>query len=177
MVKNQLSKKDSAVFGTSGIPQTLRWSAGELYLLDQTKLPLEVVEEKQESVEQVWHSIKQLKVRGAPAIGVAAAYGLLIGIREQTAMNVSEYLLEVENKAAYLDSARPTAVNLKWALNRMWASAKNFSGNDSRGLYKQLEEEAIRIHEEDVQLCLKMGVNGVSSVSYTHLTLPTILLV
>ena len=164
MEKNQLSEEDSIISQTYEIPQTLRWSAGELYLLDQTKLPIEVIEEKQETVEQVWHSIKQLKVRGAPAIGVAAAYGLLVGIREQTAMTLKEYLQEVENKAAYLDSARPTAVNLKWALNRMLNSAKLFSGSDSKGLYKQLEEEAIRIHEEDVQLCLKMGINGVSLI-------------
>ena len=162
--KNKLDEKGSSVSGTSGFPQTLRWSAGELYLLDQTKLPLEVIEEKQESVEQVWHSIKQLKVRGAPAIGVAAAYGLLIAIRKQTAMNLKEYLQEIEKKAAYIDSARPTAVNLKWALNRMLNSVKIFSGNDSKGLYKHLEEEAIRIHEEDVHLCLKMGVNGVSLI-------------
>ncbi len=164
MEKNQLSEEDSIISQTYEIPQTLRWSAGELYLLDQTKLPIEVIEEKQETVEQVWHSIKQLKVRGAPAIGVAAAYGLLVGIREQTAMTLKEYLQEVENKAVYLDSARPTAVNLKWALNRMLNSAKLFSGSDSKGLYKQLEEEAIRIHEEDVQLCLKMGINGVSLI-------------
>ena len=164
MEKNQLSEEDSIISQTYQIPQTLRWSAGELYLLDQTKLPIEVIEEKQETVEQVWHSIKQLKVRGAPAIGVAAAYGLLVGIREQTAMTLKEYLQEVENKAVYLDSARPTAVNLKWALNRMLNSAKLFSGSDSKGLYKQLEEEAIRIHEEDVQLCLKMGINGVSLI-------------
>jgi methylthioribose-1-phosphate isomerase len=162
--KNQLSEEDSIISQTYEIPQTLRWSAGELYLLDQTKLPIEVIEEKQETVEQVWHSIKQLKVRGAPAIGVAGAYGLLVGIREQTAMTLKEYLQEVENKAVYLDSARPTAVNLKWALNRMLNSAKLFSGSDSKGLYKQLEEEAIRIHEEDVQLCLKMGINGVSLI-------------
>ena len=68
----------------TSLPQTIRWNAGELYLLDQTKLPIEVIEEKQESVEQVWDSIKQLKVRGAPAIGVAGAYGLLVAIREQT---------------------------------------------------------------------------------------------
>ena len=164
MEKNQLSEEDSIISQTYEIPQTLHWSAGELYLLDQTKLPIEVIEEKQETVEQVWHSIKQLKVRGAPAIGVAAAYGLLVGIREQTAMTLKEYLQEVENKAVYLDSARPTAVNLKWALNRMLNSAKLFSGSDSKGLYKQLEEEAIRIHEEDVQLCLKMGINGVSLI-------------
>jgi len=146
------------------LPQTIRWNAGALYLLDQTKLPLEVIEEKQESVEQVWESIKQLKVRGAPAIGVAGAYGLLVALREKTVINIIDFMQEVENKAAYLDSARPTAVNLKWALNRMLKIAKTFSGNDSKELYKQLEEEAIRIHEEDVQLCLKMGVNGVSLI-------------
>ena len=146
------------------LPQTIRWNAGALYLLDQTKLPLEVIEEKQESVEQVWESIKQLKVRGAPAIGVAGAYGLLVALREKTVINKIDFMQEVENKVAYLDSARPTAVNLKWALNRMLKIAKTFSGNDSKELYKQLEEEAIRIHEEDVQLCLKMGVNGVSLI-------------
>ena len=101
MGKNKISKSGPTVFGTSENTATLRWSSGELYLLDQTKLPLVVVEEKQESVEQVWHSIKQLKVRGAPAIGVAAAYGLLIGIREQTSMNLKEFIREVENKASY----------------------------------------------------------------------------
>ena len=74
MGKNKISKSDPTVFGTSENTETLGWNSGELFLLDQTKLPLVVVEEKQESVEQVWHSIKQLKVRGAPAIGVAAAY-------------------------------------------------------------------------------------------------------
>ena len=126
MDKNKLYEKGSYVSGSFGISQTLRWNAGELYLLDQTKLPLEVIEEKQESVEQVWHSIKQLKVRGAPAIGVAAAYGMLIAIHKQTAMNLKEYLQEIEKQAAYLDSARPTAVNLKWALNRILNSVKNF---------------------------------------------------
>ena len=109
------------------LPQTIRWNAGALYLLDQTKLPLEVLEEKQESVEQVWESIKQLKVRGAPAIGVAGAYGLLVALREKTVINIIDFMQEVENKAAYLDSARPTAVNLKWALNRMLKIAKTFS--------------------------------------------------
>ena len=145
----------------ASLPQTIRWNAGELYLLDQTKLPIEVIEEKQESVEQVWDSIKQLKVRGAPAIGVAGAYGLLVAIREQRALNKKKLLQEIEIKAEYLDSARPTAVNLKWALNRMLKSAKTFSGDDSKALYRHLEEEAIRIHEEDVQLCLKMGINSV----------------
>ena len=148
----------------TSLPQTIRWSAGELFFLDQTSLPLEVIEERQESVEQVWNSIKQLKVRGAPAIGVAGAYGLLVAVRELTELNINDYLQEIERKAAYLDSARPTAVNLKWALNRILKTAKYFAVNDSKELYKHLEEEAIRIHEEDVQLCLKMGINGVSLI-------------
>ena len=83
----------------TSLPHTIRWNAGELYLLDQTKLPIEVIEEKQESVEQVWDSIKQLKVRGAPAIGVAGAYGLLVAISEQRALNKKKLLQEIEIKA------------------------------------------------------------------------------
>ncbi|MBC8258856.1 MAG: S-methyl-5-thioribose-1-phosphate isomerase [SAR324 cluster bacterium] len=146
------------------LPQTIRWNEGTLYLLDQTKLPLEVVEEKQETAEQIWNSIEQLKVRGAPAIGVAGAYGLLVAIQKNTGLNKEEFLQKIEEKADYLDSARPTAVNLKWALDRMQNSAKLFPGAESKDLYKHLEEEAIRIHEEDVQLCLKMGVNGVGLI-------------
>ena len=148
----------------TSLPQTIRWNAGELYLLDQTKLPLRVIEEKQESVEQVWDSIKQLKVRGAPAIGVAGAYGLLIAVREKTKLNKKEFLQEAKAKAEFLGSARPTAVNLKWALDRMLNRLKTFPGDDSVALYKHLEDEAIGIHEEDVQLCLKMGINGVSLI-------------
>ena len=146
------------------LPETIRWNAGELFFLDQTQLPHEVVEEKQETVEQVWESIKQLKVRGAPAIGVAGAYGLLVAIRDKTALNINRFIAEIRVNAEYLDSARPTAVNLKWALDRMVKHALSFSGDISEDLYKHLEEEAIRIHEEDVQLCLDIGNNGVSLI-------------
>lgn len=148
----------------SSLPETIRWNAGELFFLDQTQLPHEVVEEKQETVEQVWESIKQLKVRGAPAIGVAGAYGLLVAIRDKTALNINRFIAEIRVNAEYLDSARPTAVNLKWALDRMVKHANSFSGDISEDLYKHLEEEAIRIHEEDVQLCLDIGNNGVSLI-------------
>ena len=138
----------------SVLPQTLRWSDREFYLLDQTKLPQEVIEEKQETVEQVWDSIVQLKVRGAPAIGVAGAYGLLVAIKKKTALNKTDFLKELEAKADFLGSARPTAVNLKWALDRMVKSANAFPGDDSTAMYRYLEEEAAHIHEEDIQLCL-----------------------
>ena len=146
------------------LPKTIRWDSGELYFLNQTKLPKKVVEEKQESVEQVWESIKKLKVRGAPAIGVAGAYGLLVGIREKTSLNIDDFLREIESNVTYLDSARPTAVNLKWGLNRMLKIAKKFYGKNSKELFKILEQEAILIHEEDIQLCLSIGKNGVSLI-------------
>ena len=148
----------------SSLPKTIRWESGELYFLDQTMLPQKVVEEKQKTVEQVWDSIRQLKVRGAPAIGVAGAYGLLLGIRDKTGLNKKRFNELIKTKAEYLDSARPTAVNLKWALDRMLECAKSFSGKDSKELFKYMEEEAIRIHNEDEQLCLDIGKFGVSLI-------------
>jgi len=146
------------------LPKTIRWDSGELYFLNQTKLPKEVVEEKQETVEQVWNSIKQLKVRGAPAIGVAGVYGLLVGIRNKTSLKINDFLQEIEGNANFLDSARPTAVNLKWGLNRMLKISKKYSGKNSKELFEILEQEAITIHEEDFQLCLNIGKNGVSLI-------------
>ena len=73
------------------IPKAVRWTGDELYLLDQTRLPLEVVEERQETIRQVWDSIKRLKVRGAPAIGISAAYGLLIGMGESLKLPLDEF--------------------------------------------------------------------------------------
>ena len=148
----------------SQLPQTLRWESGELYFLDQTLLPHKVVEEKQETVEQVWNSIRQLKVRGAPAIGVAAAYGLLLAIQDKTGLHKNKFNELIKAKAEYLDSARPTAVNLQWALDRMLECAKSFSGHYSKELFKYLENEAIRIHNEDEKLCLDIGKNGVSLI-------------
>ena len=146
------------------LPKTIRWNSGELYFLDQTLLPHKMVEEKQETVEQVWDSIKQLKVRGAPAIGVAGAYGLLLAIQDKIGLQKNKFNELVKSKAEYLDSARPTAVNLKWALDRMLECAKSFSGDDSKELFKCLEDEAIRIHNEDEKLCLDIGRNGVSMI-------------
>ena len=148
----------------SKLPQTIHWNSGELYFLDQTLLPHKVVKEKQETVEQVWDSIRQLKVRGAPAIGVAGAYGLLLSVYDKTGLHIDNFNELIKMKAEYLDSARPTAVNLKWALDRMLECAKSFSGKDSKELFKYMEEEAIRIHNEDEQLCLDIGKFGVSLI-------------
>ncbi|WP_017713038.1 S-methyl-5-thioribose-1-phosphate isomerase [Prochlorothrix hollandica] len=142
------------------LPETLTWKAGEFYLLDQTQLPLATVIEKQETLEQVWDSIKRLKVRGAPAIGVAGAYGLVLGLQGKTDLDRPRFLAELERQAAYLDSARPTAVNLHWALTRMVEKANALGDLPVADLYSQLEAEAIQIHTEDRQLCRQIGEQG-----------------
>ena len=141
------------------LPHSIEWQQGDLYLLDQTRLPLEIVVEKQNSLEHVWDSIKRLKVRGAPAIGIAGAYGLVIGLREKTSLGTAAFLTEVEHQANYLDSARPTAVNLHWALMRLVNRAKAIADSPS-AILTALEQEAIQIHEEDRQLCRAIGEHG-----------------
>ena len=97
----------------------VRFTEGKLLLLDQTRLPGEEVYIEMETKEDVWDAIYKLKVRGAPAIGVAAAYGLYISVRDLKADTAAEFAAEVREIADYLNSSRPTAVNLSWALKRM----------------------------------------------------------
>lgn len=148
----------------SSLVKTLSWENGILTLLDQTLLPVEVKAEKQESIEQVWDSIKKLKVRGAPAIGIAGAYGLLYGVRDKTDLPVGEFLKELMKSAVFLDTSRPTAVNLSWALKRMVAkanlSAAQKPSPSSKDIYITLEKEAIAVHEEDKMICRNIGLNG-----------------
>ena len=139
---------------------TLEWDGEFLYIIDQTKLPVELVIEKQTSIEQGFDSIKQLKVRGAPAIGVAAAYLLLIGIRSYIDKPKKEFLDILSKKADYLDSSRPTAVNLGYALKRMLSCSSKSSSETSAEIYKELEQEAIKIHKEDEFICKSIGEYG-----------------
>ncbi|MEM9805930.1 MAG: S-methyl-5-thioribose-1-phosphate isomerase [Cyanobacteria bacterium P01_D01_bin.56] len=146
------------------LPKSITWDNGTLTLLDQTQLPVKTVFEEQHSIEQVWNSIKQLKVRGAPAIGVAGAYGLVLSLRDQTHLSYTDLLQIIEKNADYLDSARPTAVNLKWALTRLVDLAKSLSSLSSTDICDRLEQEAIQIHEEDRMLCRGIGENGLSLI-------------
>lgn len=147
------------------LPATLEWRDGELYLLDQTRLPFEIAMERQDTVEQVWQSIKQLKVRGAPAIGVAAAYGLCVAMKSFRRQPASEFLGTMRQKARYLDSSRPTAVNLSWALRCMLAAAEREGSADSDALYACLVAEAGRIHAEDTGICSRIGEYGMDLIA------------
>ena len=140
--------------------ETLRWVGdhhGHLVLIDQTRLPLELVELECCDLETVWEAIKQLRVRGAPAIGIAAAYGVVLGMQTAGA----DFRATLKQVAAHLAKSRPTAVNLFWALDRM--QAKGNALPDSLSATERLAAllaEARAIHEEDRAICHAIGRYG-----------------
>jgi methylthioribose-1-phosphate isomerase len=140
--------------------KSIEWIDRKLHLLDQTRLPIEVEMEEQTSVEQVWDSIKKLKVRGAPAIGVAGAYGLAVAMGGKISLDRNSFLKELKQQAAYLDSSRPTAVNLSWALKRVVTAAESSSAASGADLYEVIVKVAEDIHREDIELCKTIGEHG-----------------
>jgi len=144
--------------------KTLEWigdcQSGHLRLLDQTLLPLEVVFLDCRDVQAVWGAIKRLSVRGAPAIGVSAAYGVIVGLQSSADVPRDRFNEKLTEVTDYLATSRPTAVNLFWALDRMKAFANQRSELSSSEVLQQLLEEAQRIDVEDQQMCLAIGNNG-----------------
>ena len=145
-------------------PRTLHWlgdETGHLRMIDQTLLPGEFREIDCRSVADVWEAIRWLKIRGAPAIGVAAAYGLVLG--GQTAISGSRDAFDrcVKESSKYLATSRPTAVNLFWALNRMERLLTRLPNDLSpRQTLSQLLREAILIETEDREMCAAIGRHG-----------------
>jgi methylthioribose-1-phosphate isomerase len=143
-------------------PVRLDDEAGALVILDQTLLPGETVFLRLASQKEIWEAIYELRVRGAPAIGVAAAYGAYLGIRASAAKTYKELAEEFARVKEYLASARPTAVNLFWALDRMearLAKAKESTLAEAKAALKA-EAEAIRI--EDEQICRSIGEHSLA---------------
>lgn len=135
---------------------------GRLLLLDQTLLPAEETYIEIKTKEDMWDAIYRLKVRGAPAIGVAAAYGLYTEACRYKEASLEEFIRYSEEAAEYLASARPTAVNLAWALKRMIGCLKKSSFDSVEQAKKRLLAEAEKIHEEDINACSAMGEYGLS---------------
>jgi methylthioribose-1-phosphate isomerase len=144
--------------------KTIEWRDDCARLIDQTLLPEDISYIDISTIDQMYEAIKALRVRGAPAIGVAAAYGLYLGVRGfGDGGAVGAFLDHVDERAAYLASARPTAVNLFWALDRMrkFARESGAGGDVSvRELKKRLLDEANRILEEDKRMCRAIGEYG-----------------
>lgn len=148
---------------TQSIPKTQSWVGdlpGTLRMIDQTRLPEEFVEINCESVEHVWEAIKRLSVRGAPAIGVSAAYGTVIGLQGQTNVSRDEFDQKLDAVTEYLASSRPTAVNLFWALDRMKKVAAGIPDASPGEAVERLLEEARAIEDEDREMCAAIGRYG-----------------
>lgn len=139
---------------------TVRYEDGKMHIIDQTKLPTELIVIEIDNVKDSWDAIKKLKIRGAPAIGIAAAYGLVIGVKDAKEDNFDEFFKEFKEVSDYLASSRPTAVNLFWALERMNNIALENKAIPVSEIKKKLEKEAISIHKEDEETCRKIGENG-----------------
>jgi len=149
--------------------EPLAWEEeGRLRILDQRQLPTETVDLVCQTVEEVAAAIRSLAVRGAPLIGVAAAYGLALaarriaGVATETVCGAepTPRLIELERDAALLRATRPTAVNLFWAIDRMTARARLLQPLPDREWAAALLGEAVAIHEEDREACRRLGEHG-----------------
>ena len=128
-----------------------------LVIIDQTKLPNEEIILHLKTQAEIIEAIYLLKVRGAPAIGVAAAYGIYLASLEITAQDYDGFLAAFRKAAADLNAARPTAVNLSWALRRMEKVVLDHKGSSVDEIRKLLRDEAIEIQEEDIRICKSIG--------------------
>jgi methylthioribose-1-phosphate isomerase len=147
---------------TSGALATLEWVGGidgHLRLIDQTRLPTELRYADCRDVQTVWEAIRSLRVRGAPAIGIAAAYGVCVGV-QQAATERQTFEARLTEVTDYLASSRPTAVNLFWALDRMKRCARAHAAEAPQAIQAALLNEARAIEAEDRQCCRAIGRHG-----------------
>ncbi|MDR2023613.1 MAG: S-methyl-5-thioribose-1-phosphate isomerase [Hungatella sp.] len=135
-----------------------------LVIIDQTKLPYHTEILSLTKQEDIWNAIYLLQVRGAPAIGVAAAIGIYLAAREIKADGYDDFYAEFQKAKDYLDSARPTAVNLSWALKRMEQVVLKNKEKTVPEIVELLHKEAIEIREEDIWVCKMIGEYGLSLV-------------
>jgi methylthioribose-1-phosphate isomerase len=140
--------------------ETLTWRDGKLILINQTLLPEGMKTVTCSSVEDVHDAIRGMIVRGAPAIGIAAAYGVVLGAQCSRAGSRAELVDAVEKAVQRIGSSRPTAVNLFWALDRMRAVLVRNETEDVGALTNMLLEEAHAILEEDKETCRQIGLHG-----------------
>lgn len=142
------------------IPTPITWQKDELLILDQTLLPREIRWVELETIEDVFQAIVQLQVRGAPAIGIVAAYGLAIAAKKYEGVDMETFHLRIHEDYLYLAGSRPTAVNLFWALDRMMKVIEDLYSTEEA--INALKKEAESIHQEDEAICRQIGENALS---------------
>ena len=135
----------------------IEWTNGTLKLLDQTRLPSEEVIVEAHGYLEAVNAIKTMQVRGAPAIGVTAAYAVAMAAKELNIPDRDTFLQRLEEAGVAIKAARPTAVNLMWAVDRMMGFAK--SEADTNSIKERLLAEAISIEQEDEAINRRMGLS------------------
>jgi len=145
--------------------QALERVGNRLRLLDQTVLPHQVVYKDLDDYREIIVSIKRLEVRGAPAIGIAAAYALAIGVQQDTSHQRDYPMDQLSALADEIRRARPTAVNLFWAIDRVMDRIRQAGELSKSSLVDMLWGEAEAIHEEDRRMCRQIGENGAALIA------------
>src|SRR3990167_1185512 len=139
---------------------TIKWKNNCIRIIDQTKLPLRLEYLDCREVQSIWKAIKELKVRGAPAIGIAGALGVILGIKDFSGRDIEAFKIKLDRTIKYLASSLPTAVNLFWALERMKRRAYSNLNLSLPKTKELLLNEALKILEEDKSICRKMADYG-----------------
>lgn len=143
---------------------TIEWKNGFVNMLDQTKLPIEIVYAECKDYQTVAKGIKELWVRGAPAIGIAAAMGIALGAQRIKAKGFDAFYEEIVPICDHLASTRPTAVNLFWAIERMKRLIKDNSSESVEAIKKMLIDESQKILDEDIEINKAMGKYGAAFI-------------
>lgn len=139
---------------------TIRWASGSVKIIDQTKLPHKLEYITCRDVKTLWKAIKTLSVRGAPALGVSAAFGVLLGIKTFKGSDRKHFVAHVRRTCGYIGTSRPTAVNLFNALDQMREVLDLYPDSPVAELKKRLKKEALKIYEDDRKVCRRMGDFG-----------------
>lgn len=140
--------------------QSVSWENDHLRMIDQTQIPEKKVYLQLNTIEEIFEAIRSLRVRGAPAIGVTAAYGLYLGMRNETFSSPSAFFEKLQLHIDYLSEARPTAVNLFWAMAHIKSQLEAHINGDVDMLKSQLLQYAIDLHDDDIDRCNKMADYG-----------------
>jgi methylthioribose-1-phosphate isomerase len=145
---------------------TIDWQGDAIVMVDQRKLPAQELYVRCRSAQEVARAIRTMVIRGAPAIGVAAAMGIALGVRRSAATGTRQLAVEFQKTCDMMASTRPTAVNLFWAIDRMKAvfAESAQAGASPKEIADRLEHEARAIHDEDVAACRTMGGFGAEVV-------------
>ncbi|MFQ5602272.1 MAG: S-methyl-5-thioribose-1-phosphate isomerase [bacterium] len=143
---------------------TIEWAENKVRMIDQTRLPQDLIYLEIDDVEVLAEAIKSLRVRGAPAIGIAGALGVVLGVRAFSGEDKRNFFTALHRTADYLKKTRPTAVNLSWAIARMIKVGEENQHLTVPQIKDRLLKEALSIWQEDREICRRLGKNGATLI-------------